>query len=307
MNAISVIGNELGLRRLNVRATTAPGNTNFVAKDFVRIGGSVELITRRVAEPGVPVPPFVELAATVFTLSPGVVALTVSVIVHEEPTPGGGNKVAPLRVTVLELGTAVTIPGRGQFVLRPLGDATNNPSGNVSVKFTPVSGMVLPTLDTVMVIVEVPNTAIKFGTNILPRTGGRIGFTNNVAVEVLPVPALVEVTVTLLILSPMVVAVTGIVTMHIPPAAKVVPPVSVTIWVPGSAVNIPPHVFVALPVVAINKPGGITSRNPIPINASDVLLLVMTNFIVVSPVTVTGLGCKNDFSIRGGEMTVNVS
>lgn len=77
--------------------------------------------------------------------------------------------------------------------------------------------------------------------------------------------------------------------------------------VPGSAVNVPPHVLVALLGVPISKPGGSTSIRLTPNRERVVLLLEITNFTLVVPVTETGFGCRKDLTIPGGEITVNVS
>ena len=120
--------------RTKVRATTPPGNTDFVAKALVNVGGRVVVPTRRVAQPGVPGPPLVDDAVAQFTLSPGVVAVTVTVIVQKAPI----GSVAP--VIDMELPPATT--GTPQVVLAFDGVATSSPVGKVSVNPTPIRGTV---------------------------------------------------------------------------------------------------------------------------------------------------------------------
>lgn len=65
---------------------------------------------------------------------------------------------------------------------------------------------------------------------------------------------------------------------------------SVISEVPGSAVNVPPHVLVALLGVPISKPAGSTSIRLTPNRERVVLLLEITNLTLVVPVTETGFG-----------------
>ena len=211
VNPTFVIWIVLGFSKVNVSATTPPGKTDLVAKAFVRIGGLLfGGPTLRVAEPGSPVPPLVEVGVVVLTLSPTVVAVTVTVIVQVVFTA----KVAPARLTAPEPGFAVTIPEH--VVLRPLGDATLSPTGKLSLKATPNRATVFP-IGFVRRIVrlELPFSRIELNTKSFVNAGGRISFTISVAVDGSPVPALVDVTVTVLTLSPIIVANTSIVIMQL--------------------------------------------------------------------------------------------
>ena len=137
--------------------------------------------------------------------------------------------------------------------------------------------------------------------------GTRAGvFTCNVAVEVFPVPPLVEVTVTLFTLSPNEVGVTSTVTIQVPPGAGgKEPPVRETNPVPGAAETLPPQVLFTLFGVPTRSPAGSRSMNPIPARVVVVFALVMLNFIVDTPFCRTMIG-RNDFSILGGDITVKV-
>ena len=77
-------------------------------------------------------------------------------------------------------------------VLVMLVSATVMPDGNVSVKFTPVSEVFEFGLVSVKVSWETPPELIVVGLKALEIVGGE--FTVNVAVALVPVPPLVEVT-----------------------------------------------------------------------------------------------------------------
>ena len=86
---------------------------------------------------------------------------------------------------------------------RPLGVATTNPAGNESVNATPVREVLALGFVIVKFREVVPFTPMVPTPNVLVIEGG--DRTVNVAVDVLPVPPLVELTVTLLVLVPAVV------------------------------------------------------------------------------------------------------
>ena len=154
-----------------------------------------------------------------------------------------------------------------------------------------------------MVTVESPFRKTLFGSKDF--VGTRAGIrTCKVAVSVLPVPPVVEVTVTLFTLSPSVVGVTSTVTIQDPFGGRE-PPVRETNPVPGAAETLPPQVLVTLLDVATRSPGGIRSMNPMPARAVVVLGLVILNFIVGTAFCRTMVGV-NDFAIMGGDITVKV-
>ena len=162
-----MIGRALLFFRTKVSATTPPGNTDLVAKAFVSVGGSVVLPTRRVELPGFPGPPLVDDAAALFTLSPVVVAVTVTVIEQNPPI----GSVAPVIDTELLPGFATT--GTPQVVLAFAGIAICSPAGKMSVTLTPVRGTVLAAgFVIVMVRMLFSPTRIDEGENDLLRIGG---------------------------------------------------------------------------------------------------------------------------------------
>jgi hypothetical protein len=81
-----------------------------------------------------------------------------------------------------------------QEPVSPLGVATAKPTGSVSVKATPVSAMVVFELVMVKLRLALPPTATVDDPKLFVIDGGPK--TAMLAVEVLPVPALVEATET---------------------------------------------------------------------------------------------------------------
>src|SRR5262249_20413016 len=127
--------------------------------------------------------------------------------------------VAPARLTVPLPAVAVIVPPP-HVPVSPLGVATTNPAGKVSVNATPFNAVALFGLVMVNDNVVLPFTAIDVGLNDLAIDGGPI--TISVAVVVLPV-ASVDVTVTLLFFTPAVVPVTFTLNVHVAPGCPVVP------------------------------------------------------------------------------------
>jgi len=84
-----------------------------------------------------PVPPFVDVTVTELFLVPVVVPCTFTEKVHDAPAA----KLASLKLTVPEPAVAVIVPPP-QEPDKPLGVATMSPPGRVSVKATPVKGVV---------------------------------------------------------------------------------------------------------------------------------------------------------------------
>src|SRR5581483_3004834 len=128
---------------------------------------------------------------------------------------------------------------------------------------------------------------------------GAGSFTSTVAVEVLPVPPLVELTVTVLVLRPVVVPVTVTLKEQLPPPL-IEPPLSD--MVDGEVVvNVPPHC--EEDELAIVKPLGRVSVKLTPVSPVEVLGLLMEKVsVVVLPVKI-GLAVK-DLAMTGGSTTV---
>ena len=114
-------------------------------------------------------------------------------------------KVAPERLIRVVPAVAVMAPPP-QLPVNPLGVATTRPAGRVSVNPTPDKEY--PAL--LLVAIKVRVVDPFNGMDAAPKPAERVGAerTATLALEVLPVPPVVEVTVTLLFLAPAVVPVT---------------------------------------------------------------------------------------------------
>ena len=103
------------------------------------------------------------------------------------------------------------------------------------------------------------------------------------AVEVFPVPPLVELTVTLLVLVPSVVPWTFTLKLHEPLAAMVAPD-RLTVPLPAAAVIVPPPHVPDNPLgVATTKPAGNVSVNATPVKEELVLAFVIVKLKEVVP------------------------
>ena len=113
------------------------------------------------------------------------------------------------------------------------------PAGRESVNATPVSATVALGLVIVKVSDDAEPTRIDEGVKRLVIAGGDGASTSSVAVAVLPVPPLVEVTAeVLLVLVPAVVPVAVIEKVQVPPAAMFAPASVIVVVVD---VSMPPH------------------------------------------------------------------
>ena len=124
------------------------------------------------------------------------------------------------------------------------------------------------------------------------------------AVEVFPVPPLVEETVTLFDFVPALVLVTVTVTVQLPPTAMLAP-IRLALGPFAAAVTVPPvQVVEAFGVAAFCKPVGYVSVNVTPVNATVFAAgFVIVNVSVLVPLTAIELG-ENDLTIEGGAITV---
>ena len=158
-----------------------------------------------VAEAVLPSPPFASDVSSDVSQHPlPSVAVTFTLNVHEAPAAN----VAPTRLMLPLPGVAVMIPPPHGPVTS-FSVATTRPSGSVSVKPTPVSATVAFGLLMVAQAAEPPSGIDTAGIDAAVRNdllivGGATtaATTTTDAVEVLPVPPLVDITVTLLVLRP---------------------------------------------------------------------------------------------------------
>src|SRR6266852_3184496 len=167
-----------------------------------------------------PVPPSVDVTCTLLFFAPAAVPVTFTLKVHDALVA----KVAPDRVTLPEPAVAVIVPPP-QLPVRPFGVATTRPAGSVSVNAIPVSEIVLITGLVMVKVSEVePFSGMVTAPKALVIVGGVA--TDRLAVAVLPVPPLIELTLPVVLTKlPEAVPVMFTVTVHVLLAA-IVPPVS---------------------------------------------------------------------------------
>src|SRR6266851_4384733 len=164
-----------------------------------------------------PVPPCVELTAPVVLFCvPAAMPLTLTAKLHGALAA----RVAPERLTLLEPAAAVIVPPPHEPV-SPLGVETTSPEGSVSVNPIPLREVALFGLERLNVNVVEPFNGIEAAPKDFPIVGGATTVTE--AMNVLPVPALVEFTVTLLLWIPVLVPVTLVENVQEPPTPRVAP------------------------------------------------------------------------------------
>ena len=184
----------------------------------------------------------------------------------------------------------------------PLG--TVIPAGNESVNETPVSPRLVFGFVMVKVSEVVPFSKMLDAPNALLMVGGAA--TVRLAVAVLPVPALVEVTAAVvLFFTPGVVPVMLTAIVHVP-AAAIVPPEKLRVVSPAFGAKVPPQLVLAPGVEATAKPEGRGSVKATPRSCFDALGLVMVNVSVVVPLG--GMfAAPKALLIDGGDRTVTVA
>lgn len=162
--------------------------------------------------------------------------------------------VPPVRLIPLPEAAIVPVP---QLPVSPFGLDTARLLGKVSVKPTPLSATVAFGFVTVKLRLVVPFSGMLDAPNDLLNDGG--ASTVMLAMAVFPVPALLELTVALLFLTPAVVPSTVVETEQLAPAARL-PPLRLSVPPPLLTVAVPPQVLVA-DVPETIKPAGKTSVN----------------------------------------------
>ena len=136
-------------------------------------------------------PPSVEVTWTLLFLTPAVVPVTLT----ETVQLALAASVPPERLMLPEPATAVAVPP--QVLFNPLGVATTNPAGRLSVKAIPVSARVVLGFWMVNVNDVVPFNGMLAAPKALVMVGGVA--TVKLAEAVLPVPPLVELTAPLVL------------------------------------------------------------------------------------------------------------
>jgi hypothetical protein len=200
-----------------------------------------------------------------------------------------------VRLTVKVPGVATAVPP--QVELSPLGVATTRPGGRKSVNATPTCGAML----LVFVIVKAREVLLLRRTDATPNclaiTGG--ARTKMVALAVLPVPPLVDVTVTELVFVPALVVVTLRETAQVLWAASD-PPERLMVALPAVAVAVPPQDEARPLGVETTKPDGRLSVNATPVSVVEALGFVIVKVREVAPPTGMDV-MPNILVIEGGD------
>jgi hypothetical protein len=114
--------------------------------------------------------------------------------------------------------------------------------------------------------------------------------TVSVSLAVLPVPPLVDETLPdVLLLVPLVVAVTSTVTVH-EPLAAMEPPLREIEVSPATGLKVPPQEFVAFGVAATSVPAGNESVKATPVRVVPAFGFVIVKVNVLTPPTAIGSG-----------------
>lgn len=283
-----------GLVSVNVSEVVPFGAMLEAPNDLAMEGGAS---TARFAEAVPPVPPSVEVTAPVVLLF---VPADVPVTLTEKLQDALKASDAPDSVTTLFPAVAVIVPP-SQEPMRPLGVAMTRPAGNESVKEMPVSVVDVFGFDAVKVSEVLPLSGMLAAPKDLDSVGGERTVIE--AFEVLPVPAVVEVTATLLFFVPEVAPVTFTLKVHDELAASVAPE-RLTEDEPAVAVIVPPpHDPIRAFGVATSRPAGSESAKATPV--SEMLLatgLVIEKLSDVVPFSGI-VAAPNVFVIFGGEAT----
>jgi hypothetical protein len=260
---VSVIA-AFGLVTLKVKEVV-PFSGIVAAPNALVIAGGLATVRFAVAE--FPVPPFVEVTLpVVFVKFPDAVPVTLTWTVQVLLVA----MVPPVRVMVPEPATAVVVPPH--VFVAPLGVATTIPTGNVSVKATPVSATALaPGFVIVKVREVVPFKGIAAAPNALAIEGGATTLIDADAVP--PVPPSVDVTLPVVLFCvPATAPVVFTEKVHEVLDARVAP-TKLIAFVPAVAVIVPPPQLPTWPFgVAITSPAGKVSPKPTPVRVCVVLL-----------------------------------
>ena len=150
---------------------------------------------------------------------------------------------------------------------------------------------------------EDPFSGMVAAPNALIITGAEMTVT--LAFEVLPVPPLVDVTVTLLFFTPAVVPVTFNEIVQLAPGARLAP-LTLAEDEPLTAAAVPEQVEFRFAGVAATKPAGRLSVNAIPLRVEFALGFVRVNVRLVEPFSAM-LAAPKTLVIAGGAMTVRLA
>ena len=205
----------------------------------------------------------------------------------------------PVRLITFVACVAVIVPPP-QVPVRPLGVETTRPAGSVSLKPTPVRVVVVLLFWMVKLKLVEPFRGMLTAPNALIMTGGPTTVIE--ALEVLPVPPLVELTWTLLFNTPTAVPVTLTETVQLAFGASDAP-LKDTDEDPSAATAVPLQVLFRLPGVATTSPAGKLSVKATPLSVRFTLLLLRVNVRLVVPFSGI-VAAPKALVMLGGLMTV---
>ena len=257
-------------------------------------GATTEMLA--VAVP--PVPPSVEVTLpVVFVCCPAAMPVTLTENVQEALAA----IVPPLRLMTFVPATAVIVPAP-HVPVRPFGVETTRPAGSVSLKPTPVRATVVLGL----VMVKLSEVEPFNGMLAAPKAFAIVGGATTVieALEVLPVPPLVDVAWTLLGFTPAVVPCTSTDTVQFGGGGGASDaPLKDTDEDPATAVTVPPQVLLTLGVEATTNPAVKLSVKATPFSVRFWLVLLSVNVSEVVPFSGI-VAAPNALAIDGGLITV---
>src|ERR1700691_435318 len=185
VNAIPAMDSAgFGLLRLKVKVVVLFSGI-LAAPNAIKSVGAANTVTLAVET--LPAPPVTEVTETVLFCVPAAMPVTFSDSVHDALAA----RVPPDKVTEPPPAAAAADPPH--VLVRPLGDATTSPAGNLSVKATPVNGMLLAAgLTMVNDNAIEPFSGTLAAPNAVEMAGGAA--TARLADAVLPVPPLADAT-----------------------------------------------------------------------------------------------------------------
>ncbi len=264
-----------GFVTVKLRLVLPPTAREAAPKVLVILGGPVTLT---VAFDVLPVPPLADVTCTELFFTPAVVPVTFTEKIQLAPPA----TVAPARLTLDAPAVAVMVPPP-QLPVSAFGVETTRPAGNVSVKATPVRPVDAFGFVTVKLRLVLPPTAMEAVPKVLVILGGPVTLT--LAFDVLPVPPLVDVTVTELFFTPAVVPVTFTENVQLAAPASAAA-ARLTLEAPAVAVMEPaPQVPVSAFGVATTRPAGNVSVKAIPVRLVDAFGFVTVKLRLVLPPT----------------------
>src|SRR4051794_35134866 len=259
---------------------------------FAMLGGPITVMLAVLLVAPAPLS-FDEIGPVVLFCTPACTPVTFRLMVHEP----FAARVPPVRLMEPDPAAAVVVPP--QLLVNPFGVATTRPAGSVSLKATPVSGIDAFGFEMLKVSEVEPFSRMLAAPKAFVIVGGVA--TVKLAVAVLPVPPLVEVTFpVVLVYCPAAAPVTVTENWQVPPAAIVAPESEIPVGL--VVVSVPPQTVEVL--FATVSPVGSVSVNATPVSATAFAAgLVMVNVSEVVAFRAMLLGLKT-LVIDGGATTL---